>query len=379
MTLFPTGGGRRRAAPAGAAVLVACALAAAACGDDDDDSASLSATTTTTIPERPEGSLPSGQAPLADIALTATEVVQVDSPTSLVARPDSPLLYVAERAGRVVPVTVEGSGADRTYTAGDPIVDISDDVVADVERGLLDIEFSSDGGTLYLSYSLAPDGDTQIDAYTMDGDAVDTASVRPIFSLEQPFANHNGGDIEFGPDGYLYVALGDGGDAGDPDQRAQNTDELLGKILRIDPSAPAGDQAYGIPSDNPFADGSGGRPEIWLYGVRNPWRIAFDADTDDLWVADVGQNTWEEVDLLPADDGAGKGANLGWDRMEGSHPFESDEPAEDTVLPVFEYSHDEGCSITGGVVYRGDAIPELDGAYLFGDYCNGVLRAVRAA
>jgi glucose/arabinose dehydrogenase len=247
--------------------------------------------------------------------------------------------------------------------------------VADVERGLLDIEFADDGATLYLSYSLAPDGDTRVDAYDVAGDAVDPATRREILAVEQPFPNHNGGDVEIGPDGYLYVALGDGGSAGDPEGNGQDTEALLGKILRIDPTSPSGDAAYGIPEGNPFADG-GGAPEVWLYGVRNPWRIAFDPGTDDLWVADVGQNAWEEIDVLPAADGGGAGANLGWNAREGAHAYEGGDEPEGAIDPVFEYPHDEGCSITGGVVVDG-GVDGLDGAYVFADYCTGTLRALR--
>jgi glucose/arabinose dehydrogenase len=373
----------RRPIPAAAGLAAGLLVAGlAACGGDDDSG--LGATTTTTLPGAPPTSEGddggSEQVPLADIELTLTEVATADAPTSLVTRPDSPTLYLAERAGRVREVTVDGSGADRRYTVSDDtVVDISDNVVADVERGLLDIEFSPDGATLYLSYSLAPSGDTRIDGYAIQGDAVDTGSRREILAVEQPFGNHNGGDIEFGPDGYLYVGLGDGGDAGDPEGNGQDTEALLGKLLRIDPENPAGDQEYDIPDDNPFVDGSGGRPEVWLYGVRNPWRFTFDRETDDLWVADVGQNQWEEIDLLPAADGGGKGANLGWNEMEGSQSYEGGTAPEGAVAPIFEYSHDEGCSITGGIVYRGEAIPGLGGAYLFSDYCEGTLRAVRAS
>ena len=148
-----------------------------------------------------------------------------------------------------------------------------------------------------------------------------------------------------------------------------------GSILRIDPSRPSDGRAYGIPDDNPFADG-GGRPEIWLYGVRNPWRFTFDPATGDLWIADVGQNEWEEVDVLRAAAGRGRGANLGWNQLEGTHTYDGPAP-EGAVPPVYEYSHDDGCSITGGPVYRGSQIPELDGAYLFGDFCRPTVRAIR--
>ena len=175
-----------------------------------------------------------------------------------------------------------------------------------------------------------------------------------------------------GPDGYLYMGLGDGGGSGDPNGNAQNPDVLLGKILRIDPegaSGVEGEPPYAIPSGNPFADGSG-RPEVWLLGARNPWRFSFDTTTGDLWVADVGQNEWEEINLLPAapSEPAGRGINLGWDRMEGTHEFEGPNPSG-AILPVHEYDHSMGCSVTGGYVYHdGTAIPALAGTYLFADY-----------
>jgi glucose/arabinose dehydrogenase len=356
-----------------AAVLCLVAVAAAGCGGDDDDEG-LSATTTTR-PTTTSGDASASTAapvpPLADVNVTLTEVAEADAPMALVARAGTDTLYVAEREGRVRPLT-GGS-------LGEPIVDISDEVVTAVEQGLLDIEFSADGATLYLHYSLAPDGDTRVISYPVTGDAVDTGGRRELLAVEQPFDNHNGGDIEIGPDGYLYVALGDGGGGGDPEGNGQDTQALLGKILRIDPAATTGDD-YGIPADNPFADGAAGAPEVWLYGARNPWRIDFDDATGDLWVADVGQNAFEEIDLLPAADGAGRGANLGWNEMEGAHPFEGGSNPDGGVLPVFEYDRsDGGCSVTGGVVYRGSAVPALVGAFLFTDYCDGRLRAIRAA
>ena len=355
-----------------AALVCAAALVASACGGDDDDEPTLRATTTT-APDANGVDLPDGAAPLADIELTLTEVAEADSPTALVARAGTDTVYVAERAGRVRPLAADG-------TLGEPILDISDDVVTDVEQGLLGIEFSPDGGTLYVSYSVAPDGDTRVDAYTMAGDEVDLASRRELLAVEQPFANHNGGDLAIGPDGYLYIGLGDGGDAGDPEGNGQNTQALLGKILRIDPSRPGDGTEYAIPADNPFADGQDGAPEVWLYGVRNPWRFSFDAETGDLWIADVGQESVEEIDLLPAADGGGSGANLGWNEMEGAHPYDGGSNPEGAILPLFEFDHsDGGCAITGGVVYRGSAIPQLAGAYLFSDYCDGRIRAVRAA
>jgi len=357
-----------------AAVLCLVAVAAAGCGGDDD-SEGLTATTTTRPTTTTSGDAPASTAapvpPLADVNVTLTEVTEADTPMALVARTGTDTLYVAEREGRVRPLT-GGS-------LGEPILDISDEVVTSVEQGLLDIEFSADGATLYLHYSVAPDGDTRVISYPVSGDAVDTGGRRELLAVEQPFDNHNGGDIEIGPDGYLYVALGDGGGGGDPEGNGQDTQALLGKILRIDPAVTTGDD-YGIPADNPFADGAAGAPEVWVYGARNPWRIDFDDATGDLWVADVGQNAFEEIDLLPAAEGAGRGANLGWNEMEGAHPFEGGSNPDGAVLPVFEYDRSEGgCSVTGGVVYRGSAIPDLVGAYLFTDYCDGRLRALRAA
>jgi glucose/arabinose dehydrogenase len=358
-------------------------LGLAGCGGDDDGGASGVTTT-----ERPatEGeppasdstaSAPAAESPLEEIEITATSVAQVDSPTALVVRTGSQTMYVAERAGRVRPVTVVGAGADQAFQVGEPVLDISDSVVADGERGLLDIVFSPDGGTLYVHYSLAPSGDARVAAYTMTGDEVDTGSYRELLAVEDPFPNHNGGEMEFGPDGYLYIGFGDGGGGGDPEGNGQDTQALLGKILRIDPASPSGGQEYGIPADNPFADGAGGRPEVWLYGVRNPWRFSFDRANGDLWIGDVGQNEWEEIDQLQAAAGGGRGANLGWNEVEATHSFEGGSNPDGGVLPVFEYSHDEGCSVTGGVVYRGSAIPGLGGAYLFGDYCQGDLRGLR--
>jgi glucose/arabinose dehydrogenase len=353
-----------------AALACTAALLVSACGGDDEAPAAT-ATTTTAPPPGSTEPLVEGAAPLDEVELTLTEVASAEAPTALTARPGTDTVYIAEREGRVVPMT--------NLSVGEPVLDISDRVVTDAEQGLLGIAFSTDGGTLYVSYSLAPEGHTRVDSYTMDGDAVDEGSRRELLAVDQPYDNHNGGDIHVGPDGFLYVALGDGGSAGDPEGNGQDTQTLLGSILRIDPAQPSGGAEYGIPEDNPFADGEGGAPEIWLYGVRNPWRFSFDRETGDLWIGDVGQNAFEEIDLLPAADGGGAGANLGWNEMEGAHPYEGGTNPEGGVLPVFEYDRSEGgCSVTGGVVYRGDAIPALAGAYLFTDYCAGQVRALRA-
>ena len=212
--------------------------------------------------------------------------------------------------------------------------------------------------------------------FAFGDDGADPASERGVLFVDQPFSNHNGGALAFGPDGYLYVGLGDGGSAGDPMGNAQSLSTLLGKLLRISPR-PSKGEPYAIPPDNPFVGRDGARPEIWAYGLRNPWRFSFDTATGDLWIGDVGQNAWEEIDLEPA--GSDGGSNFGWDRLEGTHPFEGS-PAPDSIAPVFEYAHGDGsCSVTGGYVYRGERIPTLAGAYLFGDYCRGRPGGVRPA
>ncbi|MGQ0832640.1 MAG: PQQ-dependent sugar dehydrogenase [Microthrixaceae bacterium] len=335
------------------------------------------ATSTTTLPE---------VVPLESIRLAATEVAQdLDRPTALAARPSTRDLYVAERAGRVrlikVTESTDGKGSLKYELQRTPVLDISKDVLAGGERGLLGLAFSSDGRRLYVNFTSEPDGRTEVVEYEVgDKPEPDARSARPLLSVDQPAANHNGGDLVVGPDGYLYIALGDGGGQGDPKGRAQDRKDLLGKILRIDPAAGVeGDsEPYGIPAGNPFRDGANGAPEVWAYGLRNPWRFSFDELTGDLWIGDVGQNAWEEVDWLPATGGfdAGRGANLGWDQMEGTHSFEGDNPTG-AFLPVLEYPHDGRCSVIGGYVYRGEAIDGLQGAYLYADYCQSGVRGLR--
>jgi glucose/arabinose dehydrogenase len=300
--------------------------------------------------------------PLEEVAVTLTQVAVAEQPVDVVVRPGSEELHVVERVGTVRPLGPEGLGP--------PVVDISDDTVAEGERGLLGAAFSPDGSRLYLSYT-DPDGDSRLHEWRMAGAAVDPGSRREVLTQPQPFSNHNGGHIRFGPDGLLWYGLGDGGSSGDPGNRAQDTTTLLGKILRLDPAAQAG-SPYGVPGDNPFS-GGGGRGEIAVYGLRNPWRFSFDRATGALWIADVGERSVEEVTSLPA--GEILGANLGWNRLEGSRPFSGD-PPPGAVGPVHEYGRDEGISVTGGVVYRGDAIPGLAGAYLFGDLATAEVWAL---
>lgn len=209
---------------------------------------------------------------------------------------------------------------------------------------------------------------------------VNSGTGKDLMVIKQPYANHNGGQLQFGPDGNLYVGMGDGGGGGDTENRAQNTKEHLGKMLRLDVDHPAAGKNYGIPTDNPYAKSAGGandpKPEIWANGVRNPWRFSFDSKTGDMWVGDVGQGEWEEVDYLPA--GTKPGANLGWNALEGSHHFKDTAMTDgQRIDPVLEYSHDEGSSITGGYVYRGNDIPSLQGYYLYADIASNKIRGLK--
>jgi glucose/arabinose dehydrogenase len=296
------------------------------------------------------------------VATTLTEVARMSSPTAGAVGPDG-TLYLAERAGTVHPLGDDG--------VGDAVVDISDRTTTSGEGGLLGLAFSPDGAELYLS-STDLDGDTLVEAVALEGEDVVDDERRTVFTLEQPRSNHNGGQIAFGPDGMLYLGLGDGGGSGDPDGAGQDLSTALGSLVRIDPRSA---RPYAVPDDNPFVDRDDAVDEIYAYGLRNPWRFSFDRDTGDLWIADVGQSEREEVNWMPA--GAGGGANYGWNLMEGTLPFAGSEP-DDHVPPVYEYETGgpEGCAITGGYVYRGGAIEGLQGAYLYSDFCEGLVRGL---
>jgi glucose/arabinose dehydrogenase len=266
---------------------------------------------------------------------------------------------------------IEKPGYIRVFENGQllnaPFLDITDRVNASGnEMGLLGLAFHPDyeqNGFFYVNYTGAG-GNTRISRFQASGNSADKNSETVLLLIEQPYPNHNGGALAFGPDGYLYAGLGDGGSAGDPHKNGQNINSLLGKILRLDVNH--GDP-YSIPSDNPFGN------EVWAYGLRNPWRISFDRATGDLWIGDVGQDKWEEIDYLPA--GSESGANFGWSIMEGNHAYDG-EPQSGMLLPAMEYSHAEGgCSVTGGYVYRG-TIPEWNGVYIYGDYCSGKVWAL---
>ena len=298
-------------------------------------------------------------------------VENLDSPVGIVDPGDgSGRLFIVEQTGKIL-VLKSGS------LSPDPFLDISSSVSSGSEQGLLGLAFHPDfanSGMFVIDYTDV-DGNTNIVRYQIDAqnpDLADASSAETLLFIDQPYPNHNGGQVLFGPDGFLYIGMGDGGSQGDPNENGQNTNALLGKILRIDIDNPSGDRPYGIPADNPFADGSAGAPEVFIYGVRNPWRFSFDADGG-LYIGDVGQSSWEEIDYLPAGEQAG--ANLGWNLMEGTHCYATDPcDSDDLVKPVFEYSHDTGgCSVSGGVVIQGGIIPSLDGVYVLGDYCTGLL------
>ncbi len=312
------------------------------------------------------------------------KVGDATSPVALAPRSGTPTLYVAQQDGRIRTITVDeqfgndGTVRSATYRLdSSPLLDISRSISTGGERGLLGVAFSSDGRKLYVDYT-DTNGRLTVDEYRMSDDRVDTSSRRNLLSVEHERSNHNGGQIAFGPDGFLYVAMGDGGGGGDPDGNGQNPATLLGTILRIDPEGRTDDKPYAIPAGNPFADGQDGAPEVWTWGLRNPWRFSWDRTSKDLWIADVGQDTYEEINFLAEQEGgAGRGANMGWALMEGTHPFQGNEPPAGAVSPIFDYGRTNGeCSVTGGYVYRGTALPQLQGVYLYADYCTDDIRGL---
>ncbi len=324
----------------------------------------------------PQTSAPSADGNVPSLAETRFELVpvaEIDSPVALAARPGTGQRYVATLTGQVwlldPAVGRDDDGGAAAGTAPQVVADIGSKVSQGCENGLLDITFSPDGEQLYLSYTDTA-RNSRIAVMPMTGETPQTGSSRILLALDQPACNHNGGEVTFGPDGNLWIGFGDGGGANDIFDQGQDRDTLLGAMLRIDPDPPGG-RGYGIPAGNPFPSGSA--PEVWAYGARNPWRFSFDRLTGDLWIADVGQNRIEEIHVLPTADGWSPGANLGWPLFEGNERFSGSETPADLVFPVYTYTHDDGCSVTGGYVYRGSAIAALAGTYVFGDYCTGNL------
>lgn len=349
-----------------------------ACSGSDTPPPSTATVDPVTETSSPPTAIPTTSAP--------TEVPPTDAPPTLPGVPTFPdpnaysWQQVASGLERPVDLQPDGMGnlylveklghihlfqdAEDGNPSETPFLNIEDRVNdTSNEMGLLGLAFHpnyAQNGFFYVNYT-GNGGDTFISRFRANGATVDPNSEMILLTVAQPFPNHNGGVVVFGPDGYLYAGLGDGGSAGDPFGNGQSLDTLLGKILRIDVDSA---EPYTIPSDNPFGD------EIWAYGLRNPWRISFDTLTGDLYIGDVGQGAWEEIDFMEAESSGG--VNFGWDHREGAHDYEGGGP-EGMVDPIAEYSHpDGGCSVTGGFVYRG-SIPEWNGIYLYGDYCTGLV------
>ncbi|MES2709057.1 MAG: PQQ-dependent sugar dehydrogenase [Verrucomicrobiota bacterium] len=302
-----------------------------------------------------------------------------DRPVSLVQCPDgSGRQFLVQQRGKIAILPKDAAGAEtKTF------LDLSDRKMEEnqFEEGLLGLAFHpkyKENGRCYVYYSQQDPKRSIISEFTVardNPDKLDPATERVILTVPQPFWNHNSGNTLFGPDGYLYIALGDGGKGGDPFRFGQNLFMLNGKILRIDVDSRTGARAYGIPKDNPFLNKEAVQPEIYAYGLRNPWGLSFDTQTGLLWCADVGQDIWEEIDIIV------KGGNYGWSWREGTHPFaQRQEAAPENakfIDPIHEYSHADGISITGGFVYHGKGLPALQGAYLFGDFGNGRIWSLR--
>ncbi len=313
--------------------------------------------------------------PLASLTLELLPLAGgFDKPVFLTHAGDgSGRLFVVEQRGRILIV-------DNGVVNSTPFLDMISLVGSDsLERGLLSVAFHpayANNGFFFVNYT-DKQGNTVIARYRLSGnpDQADPNSAKILLTIDQPYPNHNGGQLAFGLDGYLYVGMGDGGSANDPQNNGQSLNTLLGKILRLEV-----DQAdpYGVPASNPFVNQADARPEIWSYGWRNPWRFSFDRASGDMYIADVGQNQYEEVSVELA--GTPGGQNYGWRLLEGAHCFDPptcDPASLDTVLPVVEYDHSQGCSVTGGYVYRGERFPALTGIYFYGDWCSGLIWGLR--
>lgn len=373
---------RRRRYLRSLATTVALTLVAIGCSSTDSDSSPV---TTKITPD--------------SVTLTLTPALSgLDQPTAFAAIPDTEFMLVAERTGKVWVLRTTSTGLAKV---GDPLIDLSDSVITDgSEQGLLGLAVSGFGSQVITNSVERPpagsgdadNGSTTIRSFSIDSERVGAgpmtaADSKVLLTVAQPYQNHNGGQVLFGPDAMLYIGFGDGGSGGDPQNRAQDLSELLGKIVRIDPrvGATAGSSTNPVPADNPFVSTPGARSEIWASGVRNPWRFDIDSDTGDLWVADVGQEDREEITRLagpglPAV--GGKGSNLGWPLLEGTLDggTENGRTADRSNLvgPVAEFDHADGyCAIIGGPVLRRSSVPSLEGGYLFTDSCRGELGVVQ--
>lgn len=397
-TLLPSSRARTRTRAGAAVAMLGVASLLGGCvdlgGSTETTDTTKARTSTSTTPKvsiasgpRPPKMLPGGvfAAPtsLEGVGLRLTEIGKIEAPTGFTTRPGYPNLYLTERNGHVRQLTVDiqydndgnvrhtGYYVERGY-----VLDIARDVSTQGERGMLGIAFSSDGRTIFVSYT-DRDGRLRVSSWKVGDYSVDYDTRKDLLTIDHPREERIGGGLVMGPDGFLYIGTGDGGGLGDPDQNAQNTHSLLGKILRIDPGGGLGNFPYGIPDTNPFRDGVDGAPEVWSYGLANPWRFTFDRITRDLWIADVGALDIEEIDFAPVDGNglAARGANFGWNKMQGSRPT-GDETPDDAVGPVFEYAKGADCAVVGGALYRGLAVPGMAGAYIYGDFCSGQIRGL---
>jgi len=351
---------------------VALVLAVAACNGSGSEPAPGNTVTDTAPTETAVASTTAPPTTPAPEPLQGLELETVaedlGQPTAITTAPGRDRLYVAERIGRIR-VIEDGDLLETSF------LNITDRVQSDgIEQGLLGVAFHPTDESQMFVYYIGTEGRRTLSEFTVESGRADPNSERELFSHPQPpdsvDIRHYGGQLLFGPDGYLYVSLGDGADARG---QGQDPDTVFGTILRLDVDSGS---PYGVPPDNPFVQG-GGAPEVWLYGLRNPWRFSIDGEEDLIYIADVGQAEWEEVNVLSLNDG---GANLGWPSMEGNHCFlDSDCDPDSFVGPMLEYGHDDGCSVTGGHVYRGVAIPELAGHYFYADWCGGWVRSFRYA
>lgn len=354
-----------------------------------DEPAATEPAVTTTLVAAAEADLPTdapsesagGPPTTAPGPLGVPAVELVDSglfeePVDVATRSLDPRFYVVQQGGQIVAADAESDSV---------IFDIGDVDGIELgrdggEQGLLGLAFHPSDDLAYINFTNSS-GTTVIAelAYEPNSVEFDPSTYREVLTVEQPFANHNGGDLDFGPDGHLYIATGDGGSGGDPERFALDLTSRLGKLLRIDPTPSDDGRPFTVPADNPFLGADDADPTIWSYGLRNPWKFSFDSLTNDLWIGDVGQGEFEEVDLAPAVDGAdaGRGLSFGWSAFEGDAPFNSDQLADGHVPPVATYSHAQGaCSISAGAVSRDSAYAGLNGWYVYGDFCSGQIWAL---
>jgi glucose/arabinose dehydrogenase len=357
--------------------LVALALAAGACGRSSDrpspDQPGSATAPTSTAAARPDTAKPAPagpptQAELDRVVVRLDRLARLREPVALAVADDDDTLFVGERGGRVR--AIRDGRVDPQ-----PLLDLRDQVTVEGEGGLLGVAVAPDRRQLYVSFTDRRHA-VRLIAVTLTGRGVDPASRRDVLTVPQPSTRHHGGNIVFGPDGLLWIGIGDGSQGGDPDDAAQSLAVLSGKLLRLDPT-PGGSAGYRVPAANPFVHRPGARPEIWAYGLRNPWRFSFDRATGDLWIGDVGQYVVEEVDAISLRRSAG--ANFGWNRLEGRRRFNGSPPPR-AVPPTHQYNHNGGrCAVVGGHVYRGTQLRGLQGAYVYGDVCDGRIRALARA